>query len=177
VQRPGGRTEKNRAAVFAAVEALLADDPGRPLVIADVAERSGVHPTTIYRRWKTPEALALDVAVAQLEARSPLPDTGTLRGDLTAFARQVGASISKPTGIAFLRAVVNAGGRPGDLERRGEQIQTMIDRHPSPRMSVLDVFDGILAPIYARVLFGFGAPTRSALDRYVDNTIALCAKR
>jgi AcrR family transcriptional regulator len=172
MRRPGGRTETNRAAVFAAVAELMRRRPGEPLVIAEVAERSGVHATTIYRRWKTPEALALDVAVAQLQERSPLPDTGSLRGDLLAFATTVATSIAKPTGQAFLRAVIAAPGEHGLLASRAAQIQAMLDRAASPRMLAIDVFDWILAPIYSRVMFGIPVPDKTRLALLVDRAIA-----
>jgi AcrR family transcriptional regulator len=177
MQRPGGRTEKNRAAVFAAVAELMRERPGESLVIADVAERSGVHPTTIYRRWKTPEALALDVAVTQLETRSPLPDTGSLRGDLLAFATRVATSVAKPTGQGFLRTVIAAPGEHALLANRAAQIQAMIDRAASSKMTAIDVFDSILAPIYARALFGFPVPNKARLEELVDRAIAGARKR
>jgi AcrR family transcriptional regulator len=177
MQRPGGRTESNRVAVFAAVAELLREHPGEPLVIADVAERSGVHATTIYRRWKTPEALALDVAVARLQERSPLPDTGSLRGDLLAFATTVAHGIAKPSGQSFLRTVIAAAGEHHLLASRAAEIQAMLDRATSPRMQAIDAFDWILAPIYARVMFGIAVPTKARLEQLVDRAIANARRR
>jgi len=53
----------------------------------EVAARSGVAKTTIYRRWTSRGALALDAFLADFQAQQPLPDTGSLRGDLLASLR------------------------------------------------------------------------------------------
>lgn len=55
--------------------------------IEEVAARAGVGKATIYRRWSTRGTLALDAFVADYLRRQPLPDTGSLRGDLTAALR------------------------------------------------------------------------------------------
>jgi AcrR family transcriptional regulator len=58
------------------------------LSIEDVAERACVNKTTSYRRWPTPERLAHAALVCASETRSSPPDTGSLRGDLRAFAHE-----------------------------------------------------------------------------------------
>ena len=50
--------------------------------IEEVAARAGVGKTTIYRRWPSKGLLALDAFVDSFREEQPLPDTGTLRGDL-----------------------------------------------------------------------------------------------
>src|SRR5437763_15015950 len=49
---------------------------------AVAAARAGVGSTTIYRRWPSKGLLALDAFVDSFREEQPLPDTGTLRGDL-----------------------------------------------------------------------------------------------
>jgi AcrR family transcriptional regulator len=55
--------------------------------IEEVAARAGVGKTTIYRRWPSRGLLALDAFVTSFGEQQPLPDTGTLRGDLIAALR------------------------------------------------------------------------------------------
>src|SRR5580698_9912573 len=96
--RPGGRTAETRAAVFAAAEALLREkDPGA-ISMVEIAGRAGVAPTSLYRRWGDVRTLLTEVAVEGLMRDAPLPDTGTLRGDLRAWARNIAASLSNPRG-------------------------------------------------------------------------------
>jgi AcrR family transcriptional regulator len=61
---------------------LLAERGLAAMSIEEVAARAGVGKTTIYRRWPSKGLLALDAFVASFRAEQPLPDTGTLRGDL-----------------------------------------------------------------------------------------------
>ena len=51
--RPGGRSARVRAAVHRAVEELLAESPAEALTMPIIANRAGVHPTTVSRRWSS----------------------------------------------------------------------------------------------------------------------------
>jgi len=73
--------EADRAIMGATVE-LLAERGLAAMSIEEVAARAGVGKSTIYRRWPSKGLLALDAFVASFRAEQPLPDTGTLRGDL-----------------------------------------------------------------------------------------------
>ncbi len=53
----------------------------------EVAARAGVGKATIYRRWPSRGALALDAFLAEFQQQQPLPDTGSLRGDLQSALR------------------------------------------------------------------------------------------
>src|SRR6516162_5631143 len=102
-RRTGGRSARVVAAVHDAVNDLVAQRNPREVTVAEIAERAGVNPTSIYRRWGSLEALVLDVETARLP---PIPDTGTLRGDLLAFAANAATDIARPGGLAFLHAVI-----------------------------------------------------------------------
>lgn len=92
----GLRVQGRSARVVEAVLATVAEEIGRVgyagLRIEDVAARSGVNKTTIYRRW--PSKASLVAAAVEWMRRFvhdvPLPDTGSLEQDLTqAFRRRV----------------------------------------------------------------------------------------
>ncbi len=179
-RRVGGRSARVRAAVHDAVNELIAQNGPGPVSIAEVAARSGVHPTSIYRRWGTPEALALDVAVARLEADLPMPDTGTLRGDLLAFAIQAAEDVNRPDGHWLLHAILAAksardgADHPSRFQSRASQIQDMLDRarqRDEPELHFTDVIDGVLGPIYMRTLFAIGGLDVAFLAALVDRTI------
>src|SRR6201992_2010275 len=81
---PRGRprsAEADRVSLAATVD-LLAERGLAAMSIEEVAARAGVGKTTIYRRWTSKGLLALDAFVISFRAEQPLPDTGTLRGDL-----------------------------------------------------------------------------------------------
>ena len=54
--------------------------------LAEIARRAGVGTPAIYRRWPTKADFAMDV-VAHVGEPEPIPDTGSIRRDLTAFLR------------------------------------------------------------------------------------------
>jgi AcrR family transcriptional regulator len=66
---------------------LLAERGLAGMSIEEVASRAGVGKATIYRRWSSKGTLALDAFLAEFKEQQPLPDTGTLRGDLLAAMR------------------------------------------------------------------------------------------
>src|SRR2546425_529533 len=96
VRRPGGRSARVRAAVHQAVTDLVAERGYGEFTVGDVAARAGVADTSVYRRWGTLEALLTDVALTRLNTQSPMPDTGSLAGDLHAYAAQVAREITGP---------------------------------------------------------------------------------
>jgi AcrR family transcriptional regulator len=84
MQRSGGRTESNRQAVARAVLKILGK--GHLLFNAqDVADISGVHRTTIQRRWPDRDAMIAE-AMAEHTSRFPLDPSG----DWRRVMRQIG---------------------------------------------------------------------------------------
>jgi len=92
-RRPGGRTARVRAQVLDAVRAELAEAGHEGLTVEGVAARAGVHRTTVYRRWRDVGGLLVDVIAAAGEMDWQPPDTGSLRGDLTALNREIQESL------------------------------------------------------------------------------------
>jgi len=109
--RPSRRTENVRvqgrsARVVDAILQAVAEELGlhgyADLRIEDVATRSGVNKTTIYRRWPQKSELVL----AAVERLSPDPvsaDTGALRSDLLAFLQLMRAGVQTPVGRGIVR--------------------------------------------------------------------------
>src|SRR3954470_11548461 len=78
------RSEAARRKALAAATDLIVEKGVANLTIEEVATRSGVAKTTIYRHWPERTGLILDT-VSACFAEVETPDTGTLRGDLEAF--------------------------------------------------------------------------------------------
>ncbi|MER5966502.1 TetR/AcrR family transcriptional regulator [Streptomyces sp. NPDC002057] len=92
-RRPGGRTARVRAQVLDAVRAELAEGGHEGLTMEGVATRAGVHRATVYRRWRDVGGLLVDVIDAAGETDWQPPDTGSLRGDLTALNEEIQESL------------------------------------------------------------------------------------
>ncbi|SFW91580.1 TetR/AcrR family transcriptional regulator [Amycolatopsis australiensis] len=81
-RRPGGRTGRTRLAALNATLELLGERGYAELTVEAVAERSGVHKTTLYRRWESAEGLVAAALLMGTEQPWEAPDTGSLEGDL-----------------------------------------------------------------------------------------------
>ncbi|HZX02292.1 TetR/AcrR family transcriptional regulator [Kribbella sp.] len=181
-RRPGGRSARVGAEVHQAVTDLISERGYGNFTVGDVAARAGVADSSIYRRWGSLETLLADVAITRLNAQSPMPDTGSLTGDLRTYAAQVAREITGPDGLALLRLAIalsdtgDQGLRArGDvLAERGRQLQSMLDRaaeRGEPAPDALGVLDHVMAPMYIRVLFGLGPLTPDYTDGLVDRLL------
>ncbi|MGW6199924.1 TetR/AcrR family transcriptional regulator [Kribbella sp. NPDC055110] len=181
-RRPGGRSARVAAEVHQAVTDLLNERGYGNFTVGDVAARAGVADSSIYRRWGNLATLLTDVALTRLNAQSPMPDTGSLAGDLRTYAAQVAREITGPDGLALLRLAValsshgDQGAQAGNdlLVERTRQLQSMLDRaveRGEHAPDALGVVDHILAPMYVRVLLGIGPLTPDYVDGLVDRLL------
>lgn len=181
-RRPGGRSARVGAEVHRAVTDLINERGYGNFTVGDIAARAGVADSSIYRRWGSLETLLGDVALTRLNAQSPMPDTGSLAGDLRTYAANVAREITGPDGLALLRLSValsstgHQGLRARDdlLAERARQLQSMLDRaieRGERAPDALGVLDHILAPMYIRVLLGIGPLTPDYVDGLVDRLL------
>ncbi|MER7132658.1 TetR-like C-terminal domain-containing protein, partial [Streptosporangium saharense] len=151
--------------------------------VGEVAARAGVADTSVYRRWGNLQALLGDVLLTRLNAQAPMPDTGSLAGDLRTYAANVAREVTGPDGLALVRLAVSLSGegqqglraRDELLADRARQLQAMLDRardRGENPPDALGVLDHLLAPIYIRVLFDAGPLTPDYLDGLVDRLLA-----
>ncbi|WP_299573319.1 TetR/AcrR family transcriptional regulator [uncultured Williamsia sp.] len=182
VRRPGGRSARVQAAVYAAVGELVSEGHRDSVTVPQVAERAGVNPTSVYRRWGSIEALMSEVAVAALTGDEPLPDTGTAVGDLREWASIIAADITRPERIVYLRAMVGARvGIPGScpcwdvrLTQADEMLARAVERGESVP-TVTQVLDHVIAPLYHHVVFGLPVDD-DYTHRLVDEVLAMSAR-
>ena len=94
---------------------LLAEIGYDRLTIDSVAARARASKTTIYRRWSGKAELVVD-ALHGLKRNPPVPDTGSLRGDLEAIAQRAGSTDSQfVTQLMF--GMITALARDAELRR------------------------------------------------------------
>ncbi|MEV1246478.1 TetR/AcrR family transcriptional regulator [Nonomuraea sp. NPDC049750] len=174
-RRPGGRSARVRQQVHEAVLDLLSEQDWHSLSIPQIAERSGVHQATVYRRWGTLEALVDDVVMERLSQESPVPDTGSLRGDLEAYAVQLAADVAGPLGALYIRAAqisTRTHEHQTYLTDRAVQLQDMLERaakRGEGSTDLLEFMEVIIAPVYYHAMF-FNRPigpdhARTLVDR------------
>jgi AcrR family transcriptional regulator len=175
--RPGGRTARNTAAVLDTAYRLLTTRGLGKLTIADVAAESGVHETTIYRRWKTIPALALDACREGISAAIPIPHRGSLHADLVALIYGIIDVLRGPAGKALLDICrisdpPIAEVRAQFLSARFEAAGAIFDRAKGRgewdgRLDWKLLLELLIAPIYFRALI-----TQQSLDTWpVDKVV------
>ena len=86
---PAGRSrrldEDREQAILRAAYELLGETGYQGLRVDAVAARAQASKATLYRHWPTKAELVTDAVRTCKAAEEPLPDTGTLRGDLVAW--------------------------------------------------------------------------------------------
>jgi AcrR family transcriptional regulator len=160
VSRPGGRSNRVLTAIYTAVGQLMGEGAER-VTFPVIAERAGVNPTTLYRRWDDVNALLEEVAVAALTREDEsVPNTGSLEKDLMEWAIIIARDITRPERARYLRAMVAARveivSHCGVTETRERQASLMVSRADArgeTAPTVAQILDHVVAPLYYRVVF------------------------
>ncbi|MFF3677792.1 TetR/AcrR family transcriptional regulator [Streptomyces sp. NPDC002120] len=158
--RPGGRSARVQASVHTAVRELTAELGRDALTVPMIAQRAGVTPSTVYRRWGDLQELLSDVAVERLRPETAPEDHGALPADLANWAEQFLDEMSSPAGRAYVRDAL-LGDPDGSNAGRcsayaAEQIGVILTRATERgewAPDVETVIDQIVAPLMYRLLF------------------------
>jgi AcrR family transcriptional regulator len=179
--RPGGRTARNTAAVFAATFAELTARPYDEISIETIAARAGVHKTTVYRRWHTKAELVSHALATAAQAMIEVPDTGSAEADVRLLCRAVQATLASPSGPAVTRAVLAGAAASAEIRdvmaefwaARLSAISVIVDRAvargelPAGTEPGL-MMNAVAAPLYYRLLVLAQTPTAADADRAAD---------
>ncbi len=177
-QRPQGRSARVREAVLRAALELIDSDAGSP-TLYDIADRAGVAPSSIYRRWGTWENVLADALLESSELAIPIPDSGSLRADLITFATSVADYLTTPRGAGLLRNVGSMQPSPevaAALQQfwaaRFELARVMVDRavergELSVDIDALLLLELVIAPVNFRHLTSAADP-RADIEARVD---------
>ncbi|WP_367136474.1 TetR/AcrR family transcriptional regulator [Saccharothrix sp. HUAS TT1] len=173
--RPGGRSARVRTAVLEAVLVELTERGYLSLTVENVADRAGVHKTTVYRRWGTVDALIADTLDHTREHEWPVPDTGTVEGDLIAIATEVADAFADPARRSVPVAVVAAAlqsGRAAEAKARfyaarqaeaARVVTRAVERGElPPQADPVELIRLTCAPLYHRI-FVTGEPVDRAI--------------
>ena len=135
------RVQRSRQAVLAATFELLYESGVGGFSVDEVARRSGVAKTTIYRHWPSREALVLD-ACSQIAADQDVPDTGSLEADLRAILTNIAVLLQTANWASVLPSIVD-----------------LAEREPE------------FADVHRRIQHGHAAPLREVLHRGISRGV------
>lgn len=183
-RRPRGRSTRVKNAVFDAVIALLNERQGEIPSMLEIAERSAVNRTSLYRRWGDIRNLMADVAVERLIREEPIPTGGSVRENLVTWAMSIARSFGNQHSLSLMRVMtmtlqVSAEERDimkTPIGRRLEELNQMLDvgrRRGEVVPSAELVVEIVLAPLYMQALFTGATQTLESTTRRVDRAFLL----
>jgi len=185
LRRPGGRSARVRDAVRQATLAELAEHGYGGLTVERVAERSGVHKTTVYRRWGGVEGLIADALELAAGEPWPIPDTGSIEGDLRGIVQLVRSGFADPelgpVSSAFVAAAVQNEAAARSLhdflvsrhEQSADVVRRAIERGELPDVvDPREVIRVAVAPVYYRLFVAHEPVTEDDANRAADAALA-----
>lgn len=181
-KRPGGRTARVRAQILAATVDLIARDGITGFRYEEVAERAGVHKTSVYRNWPDRDELAVEAMSQYAHREVPFPDTGDLRTDLVEFLLGLTAELDTSFGRAVLSAVYSreceavARAVHGVLDQRMELVRVRLERATErgelPPIDTSFFVQLVFGPVHLYRNLGYFTFGRAEAERVVDVVIA-----
>jgi len=173
------RSDAARRKVMTAVTELIIERGVGSLSIEEVAARSGVAKTTIYRHWPERTSLVLDAMRSHFE-HIGAPDTGTLRGDLTAFFGLMSRRDLSGRVGDIMPCIIEAAGRDPEMaaliDRFGQErergLMRILDRAAArgELTSDLDV-EQLMGVIIGPIVFQKVVRRRTLTAEYVETCI------
>ncbi|MGI8335685.1 TetR/AcrR family transcriptional regulator [Actinomadura scrupuli] len=104
-------------AIRAAVIEELASTGYARMSIEAVARRAGVGKTAVYRRWPSKLHIVIDVVSAIAVQGMPVPDTGTLRGDVRVLLSMIARALRNPLAAQIIPDLLAEAARNPEIAR------------------------------------------------------------
>ncbi len=108
------RVRRSRITVLAATAELLFERGFAGASVDEIARRSGVAKTTIYRHWPTRADLLRD-ACSTIGTPQDVPDTGSIEGDVTALMTNLAHLLRTAKWTSVLPSIIDAAERDSDI--------------------------------------------------------------
>lgn len=148
--------------------------------VENVAERAGVNKTTIYRRWPTPEKLVRDALLRIANEGIVVPDTGSLRSDVSKLIDMFRMVVASPHTHALIRMHLS-GTMHGDLaalarsihREKDEQMKTVFVRAVArgelpPHTDVDLLYDTLVGAFFNLTIFRPERASGARMEQAVD---------
>ena len=174
------RSEEARQAALSATVDLMLEAGVESVTFEDVAARSGVAKTTIYRHWPGRRDLLSEV-FESFDAHTPTPDTGSLRGDLTFLCRDLAFDLAEADWPKSVAAIVGEAEHDKDLaEAHRAHVRTemtplrdvlerAVERGDLPPDTDIElVAEHVSGALFFRRFVLHGTSTPDEADRLVD---------
>jgi AcrR family transcriptional regulator len=178
--RRGGRPRRSETeqAILQATRELLVEAGVHGLTIEKVAARAGVAKTTIYRRWRDKDELALAVVLDMVEQVVQLPELGDTRAELLAFVNAAVEVLGSTLMGRVMQGLVSDLATDPELARafrdrvvsvRDAEVERLVERGIArgdlrPGTDPETAHELLIGPVYYRLLLT-GQPLNGAFAR------------
>ena len=174
------RSETARRAILAAALELAAERDAERVTMDAIARRARVSKETLYRWWRSKGEVLLEALAQRGEEAIPVPDTGSLAGDLGRFMRSTAAALDRPTRRLLRTLAAQAAADPAFAEqtrerflaRRRAALAAVLDRAvergelTAPRAGI--ALDLVFGSLWYRLIFDVGPLDTSWADAVTD---------
>jgi AcrR family transcriptional regulator len=180
-------TSDTSGAILQTAMEVIAERGVHGLTVEGVAARCGVAKTTIYRRWRSKEDLALAALVGMVDQLPARPlDLGDTRVDLVAFVMRLVRALGSTLVGRVIHGLVSDLASDPELARafreqvvarRAAELDCILERgvergevRPGARTGI--ALDLLLGPVYYRLLLSGMPLTREFAEEVVDAFLA-----
>jgi AcrR family transcriptional regulator len=167
--------------ILAAASSLILMRGFESMTVDEVASNAGVGKATVYRRWARKEDLAVAAMEQLYRDEMPPPDTGSIRGDLTATFTALLTFVNSPAGADYVRTTIKESMRDERIaalyrsaskraqERSAEIYQRAIERGEVradvPKQTAVEFLGGL---VISRSVMGLPFPSVDEVQELVD---------
>lgn len=177
----GRRSTATEEAILEATRELLIEVGVHGLTVEGVAARAGVAKTTVYRRWKSKEELALAVLFEMVKI-VPVPDLGNIRDELIMFVNYAVRILGKTLMGRVMKGLVSDFASNEELGHafreqvislRLAEVRRLIERATErgelrPDVDAMLVHELLIGPVYYRHLLSGAKLDGRLAERLVD---------
>jgi AcrR family transcriptional regulator len=180
-------TSDTSGAILQTALEVIAERGVHGLTVEGVAARCGVAKTTIYRRWRSKEDLALAALVGMVDQQPLRPrDLGDTRAELVAFVLRLITALGSTLVGRVIHGLVSDLASDPELARafreqvvarRAAELDCILERgvercevRPDARTEI--AMDLLLGPVYYRLLLSGMPLTREFAEGVVDAFLA-----
>ena len=177
------RSPETRTKILNAAYEILNEVGFMDLTIEGVAARASVGKPTIYRRWKTKAALAMDAFLEVLNPELAFPDTGEAKEDFRQQMYKIVKLMNSPKG-GVLASVIGCGQANEELiaafrenwlipRRKDAKLifKRGVERGELKEVDEEVVIDALYSPLFYRLLLKHQPLTQKFVDDLVDVVI------
>ncbi|MEM7760351.1 MAG: TetR/AcrR family transcriptional regulator [Cyanobacteria bacterium P01_A01_bin.40] len=175
------RSPETRAKILKAAYEMLIEVGFMDLTIEGVAAKAEVGKPTIYRRWKTKAALAMDAFLEGVNPEITFPNQGSVREDFRKQIRKVVKLMNSPRG-EVLASVIGCGQANQELIAAFRENWLLPRREDAKRifqrgvergelqegMDIEVAIDALYSPLFYRLLLKHQPLTDQFVDQLLD---------